>query len=117
MSAILPRRRVHIRCSREKCKRRFTLPKHPDEYVRGWKCASCGGARFREIKDRNREAGNNIQCDCAGYQWGNDRTASRPPHRRGSRFCWYRADGSMRMPGDDDFEDPNYEPDEVTDAA
>lgn len=109
-------RRWNVRCSREKCKLRYVFPKHPDDYRRPRKCAKCGGTKFRVIPNMARDRGKYELCTCAGYQWGDNYTGNRPPHRRGSRFCYYRADGSMRMPGDDDFEDPNYEP-ETADAA
>jgi hypothetical protein len=37
-----------------------------------------------------------MRCDCAAYHF---------PHRRGSLYCWHRADGSDRYPGDADFWD------------
>lgn len=33
-------------------------------------------------------------------------------HRRGSRFCWYRKDGTPRYPGDPDFQHPAMEKEE-----
>ncbi|EJO56769.1 hypothetical protein BURMUCF2_1624 [Burkholderia multivorans CF2] len=39
-----------------------------------------------------------MACTCAGYWFW---------HRRGSPYCWYRADGSTRSPGDSDFADRN----------
>lgn len=109
-------RRWNVRCSREACKRRAVFSKHPDEYQRPRKCEGCGGTRFRVVPDMARDRGRHELCTCMGYLWGDDFTASRPPHRRGSRFCYYRADGTLRMPSDPDFEDPNYEPD-TADAA
>jgi len=108
--------RWNVRCSREACKLRYVFAKHPDDYRQPRKCTGCGGTKFRVIKNMARERGKHELCSCAGYQWGDAFTGSRPPHRRGSRFCHYRADGAMRAPGDDDFEDPNYEP-EFADAA
>ncbi|MGX7006188.1 hypothetical protein [Caballeronia sp. KNU42] len=40
------------------------------------------------------------RCFCAGYWF---------PHRQSSLFCWYRADGTDRFPGDPDFADRNYD--------
>ncbi len=116
MSLILPRRRVHIRCSREKCKRRFTLPKHPDEYVRGWKCAGCGGTQFREIKNRAKESGA-TECQCGAFVWtGSTGRYECTKHRRGTVGCFFRRNGEERKPGDADYLDPNYEP-EAADAT
>lgn len=39
-----------------------------------------------------------MRCDCAAYHF---------PHRRGSLYCWHRADGGDRYPGDIDFWDRN----------
>jgi hypothetical protein len=44
-----------------------------------------------------------MSCDCAGYKWGG------APHRKGSKACWFRKDGTQRVPGDPDFYDPEYE--------
>jgi len=49
----------------------------------------------------NRRDTTKTRCDCEGYWF---------PHRRGSLFCWMRADGSPRYPGDPDFADRNYDP-------
>ncbi|MDR3386846.1 MULTISPECIES: hypothetical protein [Paraburkholderia] len=48
----------------------------------------------------NRRDTGKTRCDCAGYWF---------PHRRGSLFCWNRADGTGRYPGDADFADRNYD--------
>lgn len=114
-------KRWHVRCSREKCRKRAVFSMHPDEYTVPRRCEGCGGTKFRIIKDRSKEAGNNIRCSCAGRVFGAVRasnySASMPPHRRGSPNCWYRADGTMRMPGDPDFSDPDYhEQDDTTQA-
>jgi hypothetical protein len=77
--------------------------------VRQWKCAGCGGHRFRIIKDRAKDRCATL-CECAGYMWVQPMANGNAPHRRGSRFCYFRADGTMRVPGDVDFEDPNYDP-------
>lgn len=47
-------------------------------------------------------------CICSGYWF---------LHRRGSRFCWYRKDGSQRMPGDADFADRELSDDEIAAIA
>ncbi|MDN7419544.1 MULTISPECIES: hypothetical protein [Burkholderia cepacia complex] len=43
-----------------------------------------------------------MACACSGYWFW---------HRRGSLYCWYRADGTVRSPGDRDFADRNPPPD------
>ncbi|WP_254603692.1 hypothetical protein [Burkholderia lata] len=48
----------------------------------------------------NRRNTTRMRCDCAGYWF---------PHRRSSLYCWHRADGSTRYPGDPDFADRNYD--------
>lgn len=87
--------RWHIRCSKSKCRARHTLPKHPDEYVRGWKCRACGCERFTIIKDLIKNSGH-VDCDCFGYLWSGSGPCNRPPHRRGSRACWFNRDGTPR---------------------
>ena len=90
MSYIAPKQHWNWRCSKEKCKARYCGPTHPDDYKRGWKCKACGGTQFRIIKDMRKETGR-IDCTCNGFmQWAG-------PHRRGSRGCWYNADGTTRL--------------------
>ncbi|MEM5325210.1 hypothetical protein VSR34_01180 [Paraburkholderia sp. JHI2823] len=48
----------------------------------------------------NRRNTTRMTCTCAGYWF---------PHRQGSLFCWSRADGTQRYPGDPDFADRNYD--------
>lgn len=106
--------RWNVRCSKESCRARHVFPKHPDEYIRPRKCDRCGGTRFRVVRDRAKDRCATL-CDCGGYQFVGPRTNGNAPHRKGSRFCWYRKDGTPRKPGDPDFEDPNYE--EAVDGA
>lgn len=90
--------RVHIRCSKERCKLRYSLPKHPDFYKRQWKCAGCGGTKFRVIKHWDKERGN-ILCICGAYaHWQDEFSAGPAPHRRGSPACWFDRDGTPRTP-------------------
>ncbi|WP_322037919.1 hypothetical protein [Burkholderia cenocepacia] len=96
-------RSYNVRCSREKCKLRYVFAKHPDDYKRPRKCAGCKGTKFRIIPNMAADRGKHTLCTCGGYKWGDNYTASRPPHRMGSPACWYRADGSQRLPGDADF--------------
>ncbi|WP_167760338.1 hypothetical protein [Paraburkholderia pallida] len=48
----------------------------------------------------NRRNTTHMACTCAGYWF---------PHRHGSLFCWNRADGSQRYPGDPNFAYCNYD--------
>lgn len=104
----------NVRCSRETCKARHVFAKHPDCYARPRKCRICGGTRFRVDVDRQARKSRVQGCTCTGYKW--EGVMSGAMHRRGSRFCWYRADGTQRDPGDADFEDPDYV-EEVEDAT
>lgn len=74
------------------------LPKAPAEYSAPGKLprCSCGARDWRADKwMNNRPTGRDgARCDCSGYWF---------PHRRGSLYCWYRADGTDRLPGDEDF--------------
>ena len=89
--------RWNVRCSKEKCKLRYVFPKHPDSYKVPRKCDGCGGTKFRVIKNMAADRGWYSLCTCAGYPtWGDDNTASRPPHRMGSPACWYTQTGEMR---------------------
>jgi hypothetical protein len=108
--------RWNVRCSKEACRARHVFDKHPDEYQRPRKCKCCGGTKFRIVKNRFKDRCATL-CTCMGYRWGDAWTGSNAPHNRGSRFCYYRKDGTLRMPGDADFEDPNYEPEMADEAA
>lgn len=94
--------KTHVRCKR--CDRRRVLPRHPDAYSRMQPVCQghgCGGRDYRADKwmnnrntsDRGLRA---LGCACMGYSF---------KHRKTSPFCWYRADGSPRLPGDVDFRD------------
>lgn len=95
----------NVRCSRETCKARDHFAKHPDEYLRPRKCRCCGGTKFRvDLTHMKRnKALQGEGCKCAGYLWD-------CPHTIGSPYCWYRKDGTQRMPGDPDFQDRDYDP-------
>lgn len=100
--------KYNVRCSKEACKRRATFARHPDEYNPPRACEGCGGTRWRIDSWLVKRDTHAESCGCGGYRhWeGAHRGA---PHRRGSKLCWYRADGTLRMPGDHDFCDPEYE--------
>jgi len=45
---------------------------------------------------------------CSGYKnWEGNMTGAM--HRKGSKYCWFRKDGTQRNPGDPDFHDLEYE--------
>lgn len=50
----------------------------------------------------NRRDTKAMSCDCAGYVHATGRVF---PHRKGSKWCWYRANGTARVEGDPDFRD------------
>lgn len=89
-------RRCHVRCRH--CEARRVLPRHPDNYTRQPPaCRGCGRRDYRA--DRYMNTRRTVVCECAGYWF---------KHRRGSLFCWHRADGTDRLPGDQDFNDRNH---------
>lgn len=80
-------KRHRMRCGITKCRKRFTLRRHPSEYIRVIKCPACGDStlvrhvedeRQRELAKRKR-TGNH--CFCNAYLF---------PHARGSlRACMH----------------------------
>lgn len=97
--------RYNVRCSRKSCQARKVLNKHPLDYKILPVCDNCGGTKFRIDWSRMRQDHKRDSCNCAGYQW----SAFGGVHRKGSKFCWFRKDGTQRMPGDADFNDPTYD--------
>lgn len=93
-------RRTHVRC--RKCRARRVLPRHPERYAgrlpvcRSPGCGSRDYVADKWMNERNTSPRGTraMGCTCAGYWF---------THRRGSLFCWYRSDGSDRLPGDPDF--------------
>lgn len=87
--------RCHVRC--RKCEARRVFRKHPDHMNRHPTC-SCGAKSWRADGWMNRRRTSpyrgGMGCNCTGYWF---------PHRRGSLYCWYRPDGTDRLPGDPDF--------------
>ncbi len=90
--------RYHARCRH--CLTRRVLSKHPEQYTRLPSCDCCGKRNYRLDKWMNKRNTRAQSCNCAGYWF---------PHRKGSLFCHYRADGSGRYPGDADFKDRRME--------
>ena len=93
--------RYHCRC--RACRTRRVLPKHPEHYDRLPQCRVCGKRNYHVDKWMNRRNVKAMTCTCNGSG------AYHYPHRRGSPFCWYRADGTDRYPGDPDFKHPQME--------
>lgn len=91
--------RQHVRCRH--CQRRRCLPRLLSDYETPPACRTCARRDYRVDKWMNRRNTTLACCSCAGYWF---------PHRRGSLFCWHRADGTNRYPGDPDFADRNYDP-------
>lgn len=81
----------------------------PEHYITQPKCG-CGARDYRIDKWMNqRKTGlNGMGCNCSGYWF---------MHRRGSKFCWYRASGETRIPGDEDFNDRHMSDEEIAAAA
>lgn len=94
--------RFHVRC--RNCETRRVLPRHPEQYERVPQCRCCGKRDFRIDKWMMNRNTRGMACTCAGYWFW---------HRRGSLYCWHRADGSTREYGDADFADRNMPGDEI----
>jgi hypothetical protein len=88
------------------------LKRHPETYFK-WSHAKlamvstapacgCGGRDYRVDRWMNERDTRAMSCDCAGYVHKTGRVF---PHRKGSLYCWFRNDGTQRMPGDEDFKD------------
>jgi hypothetical protein len=97
--------RYHVRC--RKCETRHVFKMMPDEYRRIPSCRSCGEKSFRIDRWMNTRDTKATACSCNGYVVLTHRAPW--PHRIGSPYCWYRKDGTQRMPGDADFKDYQLE--------
>lgn len=99
--------RWHVRCSVEKCKTRRVLKKHPDLYESLPPCSGCGGTKYRIDNWMNSRDTRAMACACNGYvPMTSERSGSVwQLHRLGSKYCWFRKDGTQRMEGDEDFAD------------
>lgn len=98
--------RYHVRC--RKCQARRVLSKHPDDYKIFPVCRSpgCGSVSYRIDKwmmERNTSVHGPkaLGCNCQGYPW----SGAGGVHQKGSKYCWFRRDGTPRYPGDPDFND------------
>lgn len=68
----------HVRCSRERCKQRRTLKRHPHQYIIVPRCKGCGGTAYR-IDTYRRDVERQVKpCTCSQYHF---------PHRRGAGLC------------------------------
>jgi len=71
--------RTPCRCSRDACRARTALAKHPARYAQEPRCPACGRRSLKVIADRAAERGAGRPCRCSSLPF---------PHRRGSlRFC------------------------------
>jgi hypothetical protein len=82
----------------------------PDDYYRLPTCENCGAQDYRIDRWMNSRDTAASKCDCAGYVVMTHRAPW--PHRIGSPYCWFRKDGTQRMPGDNDFKDYQMEQNE-----
>lgn len=72
------------RCSR--CRKRKTLPRHPNNYVRQQPiCWFCGYRNWIVDRFRRHREHQKYACDCRGIEGIYDFKGA--PHRRGSLFC------------------------------
>ena len=108
---------VRVRCSRKCCQKRRTLEKHPEEYFKfsrklgafvnkAPECEGCGNNNYRVDNWRHLNEIGVASCSCSGYVHLTKRIW---PHRQGSKYCWFRKDGTQRMEGDSDFHDSQME--------
>jgi len=100
--------RVHCRC--RQCETRKVLPTFPDRINTPPKCPKCGARNWRHDAWMNKRDTSlrGMGCACGGYWF---------THRKASNFCWYRIDGTQRVPGDADFFDRLMTDDEIAAAA
>lgn len=96
--------RVHVRCRH--CETRRVLRQHPDKYEVIPQCRVCGRRNFRVDAWMNKRNTRAMACMCSGYAWAGNMTGAM--HRKGSKQCWYRADGSRREYGDADYFKPDF---------
>lgn len=65
------------RCTKEACKTRRSLARHPSEYFIPPKCPGCGGRKWRWDRWQQAARRRGI-CQCGGYHF---------LHRVGSKWC------------------------------
>lgn len=76
-----------------------------DWYKRRPRCRGCGKFdTLRPDKWMNERDNRALKCLCDGYL-----VPAQFPHRRGSKYCRYRKDGTRREFGDPDWADQQYD--------
>lgn len=76
----------------------------PDWYRRRPRCRVCGKFdTLRLDKWMNERDNRALKCECDGY------LTPHFPHRRGSKYCHFRKDGTRREFGDPDWADQQYD--------
>lgn len=107
--------RCHVRC--KACDKRRVLKEKPECYFvwnkklkhfinKAPACDGCGKNDYYISHWMNKRKSKHSNCSCKGYVHLTKRVW---PHRIGSKYCWYRKDGSQRVEGDKDFHDSEYE--------
>jgi hypothetical protein len=66
----------------------------------------CGRRDFRPDAWMNKRNTRAMGCMCSGYAWAGNMSGAL--HRKGSKQCWYRADGTRREYGDADYYKPEF---------
>lgn len=87
---------VPYRCTHRGCRRRVTLARRIEKYLRAPKCPGCNRPLAGRPDMAKRREAKRLRCGCHGYHF---------PHRRGSG-CW--CDHSKRRPTDADYEARGY---------
>ncbi|QYW02161.1 hypothetical protein CPT_Sonora_059 [Stenotrophomonas phage Sonora] len=93
--------RTHCRC--RSCGARQVKAMPLEWYRTPPRCKGCRKRTLREDKWMNARDTRAQTCRCDGY------VKPHFPHRRGSRFCKFRKDGTQRTLGDPDFQDQYME--------
>ena len=67
---------IYHRCTKSDCRKRVSLPRRYDEYLRPPKCPGCGrvGTLSPATNLKDHERTTRLTCKCGGIPW---------PHRRG----------------------------------
>ena len=88
-----------MRCSQGKdgCGRRFSLPRHPNQYLRDPRCPYCGCTKLQDVEEDEKKNGKRRErCNCPGYPF---------PHVKGDlRMCNHHPDFG-KEPTDLEMED------------
>lgn len=99
------------RCTREKCKQRRTLRKHPATYMREPVCLACGSRLridwTRQSGDEARKGKHNEVCRCDGYSFPHRRASPNCIHRKLSKAQQQDLERAAEVVADMDFEIPD----------